>query len=92
MLRPIRLFTALSSVLLAWPALAQAPQGMPTRIRGTVVKLADHTLLVRSRDGEQLPLVLAPNFAVSGVVKERPTSWCRPARQSSPSSQAMPAC
>jgi hypothetical protein len=71
MLRPTRLFTALCFVLLAWPALAQAPQGTPTRIRGAVVELAGHTLLVRSRDGKRLSLTLAPDFTVSGVVKEK---------------------
>lgn len=67
---PTRLFIAFCLVVAAWPALAQAPQGTPTRIRGTVVKRDGHTLLVRSRDGEQLALTLAPNFTVSGVVKE----------------------
>jgi hypothetical protein len=67
---PTRLFIAFCLVVAARPALAQAPQGTPTRIRGTVVKLVDHTLLVRSRNGEQLALALAPNFTVSGVVKE----------------------
>jgi len=57
--------------LLALPAAAQnAPEGTPTRIRGTVDKLDGQTLTVKSRDGQQLTIVLAPNFTVSGVVKK----------------------
>jgi len=57
--------------LLALPVAAQnAPQGTPTRIRGTVEKLDGQTLTVKSRDGQQLTIMLAPNFTVSGVVKK----------------------
>jgi hypothetical protein len=57
--------------LLALPAAAQnTPQGTPTRIRGTVEKLDGQTLTAKSRDGQQLTIALAPNFAVSGVVKK----------------------
>ncbi|HMD65831.1 MAG TPA: hypothetical protein VKG22_04180 [Stellaceae bacterium] len=57
--------------VLALPAAAQnAPEGTPTRIRGTVDKLDGQTLTVKSRDGQQLTIVLAPNFTVSGVVKK----------------------
>src|SRR5437588_12909033 len=51
------------------PALAQTPPaGTPVRIRGTVEKLDGQNLMVKSRDGQSLTVVLAPNFAVSGVV------------------------
>ena len=57
--------------LLALPAAAQnAPEGTPTRIRGTVEKLDGQTLTVKSRDGQSLTIGLAPNFTVSFVVKK----------------------
>ena len=56
--------------LLALPAAAQnPPEGTPTRIRGTVEKLDGQTLTVKSREGAQLTIALAPNFTVSAVVK-----------------------
>ena len=56
--------------LLALPAAAQnPPEGTPTRIRGTVEKLDGQTLTVKSREGPQLTIALAPNFTVSAVVK-----------------------
>jgi hypothetical protein len=57
--------------LLALPAAAQnTPQGTPTRIRGTVENLDGQSLTAKSRDGQQLTITLAPNFAVSYLVKE----------------------
>jgi hypothetical protein len=57
--------------LLASPAAAQnAPEGTSTRIRGTVEKLDGQTLTVKSREGPQLTIALAPNFTVSAVVKK----------------------
>ena len=57
--------------LMALPAAAQnAPEGTPTRIRGTVEKLDGQTLTVKSREGQQLTIALAPNFTVSAVVKK----------------------
>ena len=57
--------------LLASPAAAQnAPEGTPTRIRGTVEKLDGQTLTIKSREGPQLTIALAPNFTVSAVVKK----------------------
>jgi hypothetical protein len=53
------------------PALAQnAPQGTPTRIRGTVEKLDGQNLTVKSREGPELTIVLAPNFTVAYLVKK----------------------
>ena len=58
-------------VLVALPAAAQnAPEGTPTRIRGTVEKLDGQTLKVKSREGQELTIALAPNFTVSAVVKK----------------------
>ena len=60
--------------LLALPAAAQnPPEGTPTRIRGTVEKLDGQTLTVKSREGPQLTIALAPNFTVSAVVKKNLT-------------------
>src|SRR5262249_18546354 len=63
--------TAALVALLAVPAGAQqAPDSTPTRIRGTVEKLDGQTLTVKSREGPQLTIALAPNFAVSYLVKK----------------------
>src|SRR6266446_9198640 len=57
--------------LLALPALAQnAPESTPTRIRGTVEKLDGQPLTVKSREGPDLTIALAPNFTVSFLVKK----------------------
>jgi len=54
---------------LALPAAAQnPPEGTPIRIRGSVEKLDGQNLMVKSRDGQPLTIVLAPNFTVRGVV------------------------
>jgi hypothetical protein len=65
------LFAGALIAILALPAAAQnAPEGTPTRIRGTVEKLDGQTLTVKSRDGQQLTIALAPNFAVAYLVKK----------------------
>jgi hypothetical protein len=57
--------------LIALPVAAQnPPQGTPTRIRGTVEKLDGQNLTVKSREGPELTIVLAPNFIVSYLVKK----------------------
>jgi hypothetical protein len=57
--------------VLTLPAAAQnAPEGTPTRIRGTVEKLDGQALKVKSREGQELTIALAPNFTVSAVVKK----------------------
>lgn len=52
---------------LSWPALTHA-QGTRAQLRGTVEKLDGHTLLLKSREGQQVTVKLADNFKVSGVV------------------------
>ena len=65
------LFTGALIALLALPATAQqAPQGTPTRIRGTVEKLDGQALSVKSREGQQMTIALAPNVTVSYLVKK----------------------
>jgi hypothetical protein len=51
------------------PVLAQAPEGTPTRVRGTVAKLDGQILRVRTQAGQEIPVALAPNFTISGVEK-----------------------
>ena len=64
------LLTGALIALLALPAVAQnAPQGTPTRIRGTVEKLDGQKLMVKARDGSAVTIDLAPNYAVRAVVK-----------------------
>ena len=55
--------------LATMPALAQAPEGTPTRIRGTVEKLEGQILVVKTQAGREVPVTLAPNFTISGVEK-----------------------
>ena len=65
------LFVGALIALLALPAAAQnAPEGTPTRIRGTVEKLDGQALTVKSREGPELMIALAPNFTVAAVVKK----------------------
>jgi len=65
------LFAGALIALLALPATAQqAPQGTPTRIRGTVEKLDGQALSVKSREGQQMTIALAPNVTVSYLVKK----------------------
>jgi hypothetical protein len=64
--------SSLTGALLALatlPALAQAPEGTPTRIRGTVDRLEGQTLHVNTPAGQTVPVTMAANFAVTGVVK-----------------------
>jgi hypothetical protein len=57
-----------AAAFIATLALSAAAQNPPARIRGTVEKLEGQTLMVKSRDGQSLPIALEPNFAVRGVV------------------------
>jgi hypothetical protein len=58
--------------LLAIPAGAQqAPQGTPARIRGTVEKLDGRALTVKSREGQEVTVTLAPNVTIGYLVKKR---------------------
>ncbi len=55
--------------MLALPAVAQNPPASPpTRIRGTVEGLDGQALTVKSREGPQVTVTLAPNFTVRAVV------------------------
>jgi hypothetical protein len=68
-MRPTAIFAFIVIAAVTIPAFAQAPPaGTPTRIRGTVDNLADHTLTVKARDGSSVVVTLAPNFSVRSVV------------------------
>jgi hypothetical protein len=53
-------------------ALAQtpAPDGTPTRVRGTVDKLDGQNLMVKSRDGQSVTVALAPDVEVLALEKK----------------------
>jgi hypothetical protein len=71
-MRPASLFAFIVIAALAIPAFAQAPPAAPpTFVRGTFVTLEGHTLTVKSRDGNSVTVILAPNFTVRGVVAEQ---------------------
>ena len=61
------LLTAIVVTILAFPVAAQNP---PTRIRGTVEKLDGQALSVKSREGQQVTITLAPNVAVAYLLKK----------------------
>jgi hypothetical protein len=70
-MRTKSLFAGALIALLALPAAAQnPPQGTPTRIRGTVEKLDGQALTVKSREGQELTIRLAPNVTVAYLVKK----------------------
>jgi hypothetical protein len=71
----IGIFAALCAALLSASALAQtpAPEGTPTRIRGTIEKLDGQTLTIKSRDGQSMNIALAPNYSVAALVKKSAT-------------------
>jgi hypothetical protein len=74
-MRRTSFLAAVFVALVAMPAFAQAPPsapptGTPVHIRGTVEKLDGQNLTVKSRDGQSVSVVLAPNFTVRAVVAE----------------------
>ena len=70
-MRSLFLAISLTAALLALPVLAQAPQGTPTRIRGTVESLDGNTLMVKGRDGADVKVALAPNVNVGTLVAKK---------------------
>jgi hypothetical protein len=73
-MRKFSLVAVTIAVLFAFPAAAQAPPApaapdAQTRIRGTVEKFDGETLTVKTREGPQVTIGLAPNFTVVGVAK-----------------------
>jgi hypothetical protein len=68
-MKPISLITGALIALLTLPALAQAPAGTLTNVRGKVAKIEGQTLLVKTRNGHDVPVMMAPGFGVLGVVR-----------------------
>jgi hypothetical protein len=66
-MRPISCLAGAVLALLVLPALAQ--EGTPTRIRGTIEKLDGQTLVVKSREGQELSVMLSNDLKVSAVNK-----------------------
>jgi hypothetical protein len=69
-MRSYLLSAGLALALLAVPAVAQAPQGTPARVRGTVVKLDGMMLTVKSRDGSDVTMELTEKTGVRTLVKK----------------------
>lgn len=66
MIRPISAcLAAVAALVLAVPADAQAPGAR--RLRGTIERVEASTLVVRSREGETVPVALAPDATVSAL-------------------------
>lgn len=59
------------TMAVALPALAQAPQGTPVNVRGTVAKLSGQSLTVKERDGKTVTVALAPNSRVSALARKK---------------------
>lgn len=70
-MRTKSLLVALLLATLAVPALAQAPQGTPTNIRGKVAKLDGTNLTVKTREGPTVMVALAPNAGVRSLEKKK---------------------
>jgi hypothetical protein len=64
---PISCLAGAILALLIVPALAQ--EGTPMRIRGTIEKLDGQTLVVKSREGQELSVILSNDLKVSAVNK-----------------------
>ena len=70
-MRSIPFLVALFIAALALPAFAQTPPATtPVRVRGTVDKLDGQNLTIKSREGQQVMVSLAPNVAISYLVKK----------------------
>jgi hypothetical protein len=70
-MRSTSIFVAVFVAALALPAFAQSPPASPpTRIRGTVDKLDGQNLTIKSREGQQVMVALAPNVTIGYLVKK----------------------
>ena len=65
-MNPIRAVALLSAFLLA-TAIAQTPG--PTRVRGTITGIDGNTVSVKSREGQDLTIELAPNATFAYMKK-----------------------
>src|SRR5260370_13670945 len=70
-MRSKALIAAVFVAVLAIPAIAQNPPASPpTRIRGTVEKLDGQALTVKSREGQQVAVALAPHLTIAHLLKK----------------------
>ena len=53
------------------PALAQAPPEPPLSVRGSIVKLQDHSITVKTRDGSLTTVMLAPDYRVNSLERKK---------------------
>src|SRR5215510_12126087 len=60
---------AVASVVAALAATTMAAQAQNVRVRGAIESVDGNTVMVKSRDGASLKLVLKDNAAIRGVVK-----------------------
>ncbi len=58
----------LAAAIAAAPAAAAFAQGASVRIRGTIERLDGDSLAVKTREGQDVTVALAPNLSVSAVV------------------------
>jgi hypothetical protein len=70
MMTKLLLAGALIALVILPAGAQQAPQGAPTRIRGTIDKLNGQDLTVQSREGQTVSIALADNVAVAYLVKK----------------------
>jgi hypothetical protein len=64
-----RLLGALGLAVLLGAPLAAAQDAPPVRVRGTIERIDGPNLVVKSRDGSELTVVLADNTRVVAIVK-----------------------
>lgn len=67
MQRTIWRLTALLFTCVAGPAAAQPAAGAPARLHATVVSMSGDTMLVRTEEGETVPISLPPGLRISAV-------------------------
>jgi len=65
------LFAAVSTPAFAQAPQGSAPQGPPVSVRGTVQKLDDQAITVKSRDGAITVVKLAPNYRISTLDRKK---------------------
>ena len=65
--RPIG--AAFAAICLLAAAAASAQNAPPTRVRGTIASINGQDLVVKARDGANVTIKLAPDYAVTAVVK-----------------------
>ena len=65
----IRMLATVAITAACAAALAQAPAGAPTRIRGTIENVDGNTLTVKARSGETMKVKVPDNVVVVGIAK-----------------------